>query len=344
MTKTLRVNLTPGYDIYVGNGVRHILGEKIDRESKIIVISDTNVFALYGNEVTGELKKQGINVCDFVIAPGENSKSPEVLLTLWNYLAENGFGRNDTVIALGGGVVGDVSGFAAATYMRGMRFVQMPTSLLSMVDSSVGGKTAVNLDAGKNTVGSFYQPDFVIIDTDFLDTLSEKEYANGMAEAIKCGMIKKDIRKLIENGADISEIICECVALKAGIVEKDEHDTGIRHLLNFGHTVGHAIEKVSGFTVSHGEAVSIGMAKMTELSLDLGLCKESTYTGLIKILEDAGLPVKTDLDTEDIIRAISKDKKVADSNISVILALDDTCIVKDYPLNFFTDMLRKANS
>ena len=247
--KKLTVNVGKGYDILIEKGIiNHTVDyiKNVTKAKKICLISDTNVFPLYGETVENSLLGGGYEVYDYIYTAGEESKTTATVISMVEFMAQNEFTRNDLVVALGGGVCGDMAGFASAIYLRGIDFVQIPTSLLAQVDSSVGGKTAVDLPQGKNLCGAFHQPVLVLIDTDTLTTLTPHFYSDGMAEAIKTGCIKSEsLFELIENNDSreiIDEIVYRCVCIKAGVVERDEKEHGERALLNFGHTPGHAIE------------------------------------------------------------------------------------------------------
>lgn len=302
---------------------------KIFNGEKIFIITDKNVDKYYGDIVLNSLKKDGFNVAKYCIEPGEESKSFDTLLEIYDKLLDFKLTRKDLIITLGGGVIGDLGGFVAATFLRGVSFVQIPTSLLAQVDSSVGGKVAVDLPRGKNLVGSFYQPKGVLIDPNVLETLDEKFYKDGMGEVIKYGCIKdKALFNLLNtlNSRDevmehVEDIIYTCCNIKREIVERDEKDTGDRMILNFGHTLGHAIEKYFGFSkFTHGEGVAIGMYLITKLCEEKGLVKEKYSEDIKEILVRYGLPFEVDLkDRDTIIEAISLDKKNMGSRLKVII-------------------------
>ena len=302
---------------------------KIFNGEKIFIITDKNVDKYYGDIVLNSLKKDGFNVAKYCIEPGEESKSFDTLLEIYDKLLDFKLTRKDLIITLGGGVIGDLGGFVAATFLRGVSFVQIPTSLLAQVDSSVGGKVAVDLPRGKNLVGSFYQPKGVLIDPNVLETLDEKFYKDGMGEVIKYGCIKdKALFNLLNtlNSRDevmehVEDIIYTCCNIKREIVERDEKDTGDRMILNFGHTLGHAIEKYFGFSkFTHGEGVAIGMYLITKLCEEKGLVKEKYSEDIKEILVRYGLPYEVDLkDKDTIIEAISLDKKNMGSRLKVII-------------------------
>lgn len=325
--KKLTVNVGKSYDILIEKGILSDCGKYIkvvSNAKKVCVISDTNVFPLYGDTVKKSLSSNGFDVIDYVFTAGEESKKPEEIIKMVEYLAENEFTRNDIVVALGGGVVGDMAGFAAAIYLRGIDFVQLPTSLLAQVDSSVGGKTAVDLPQGKNLCGAFHQPVLVLADPNTLDTLSPHFFSDGLAEAIKMGCIKsKSLFEKIENNNAfdvIDEIIYECDALKARVVENDEKEHGERAQLNFGHTGGHAIEKLHGFKdVSHGEAVGMGMVLITKAEEENGLLEKGTSLRIAKLLEKYNLRTADTNSPENIISAMNADKKRTSDSINFTL-------------------------
>lgn len=328
--KTLKVNLgVNSYDILIGKGLIDEVGSHIKSDGgKVFIITDTNVAPLYLNRVSNSIKNKGYKVASIVLEAGESTKSFETMPRIFTSMLAFKITRSDLVITLGGGVVGDLGGFVAATYLRGIDFVQVPTSLLAQVDSSVGGKVAVDLPEGKNLVGAFYQPKKVIIDTDTLQTLTEKYYRDGMAEVIKYGCIKdKDLfEKLEQIGSreelfnHIDDIVYTCCDIKRKVVEVDEKDTGERILLNFGHTYGHSVEKAynySGF--SHGEAVAIGMYYITCISERLGQTEKGTAERLKQILINYSLPFECEINDSSLINSISNDKKNFGDTLKVVL-------------------------
>ena len=315
--KTLKVNAGKGYDILIESGIISSCGtyiKKIKSAKKVCLISDTNVVKLYGKTVESSLLENGFEVIKFVFEAGEQSKTIETISSMLEFMAENEMTREDLVVALGGGVCGDMAGFAAAIYLRGIDFVQIPTSLLAQVDSSVGGKTAVDLPQGKNLCGAFHQPILVLIDPEVLKTLSFRFFSDGMAEAIKMGCIKS--ASLFEKifrmnlNEELEDIIYECVSLKAGVVERDEKEHGERALLNFGHTAGHAIEKLHNFEgITHGEAVGIGMLIICEAGERNGLTEKGTRARIEAVLKKYNLPTCDENSLADIIGAMNADKK-----------------------------------
>lgn len=328
--RTVTVNVGKSYEILIEKGIIASCGQYIadvSNASKVCVISDSNVFPIYGDTVVESLKSAGYSVFDYVFPAGEGSKTTSTVVGMVEFLAQKELTRGDLVVALGGGVTGDMAGFAASIYLRGIDFVQIPTSLLAQVDSSVGGKTAVDLPQGKNLCGAFHQPILVLIDPDTLSTLTPHFFADGMAEAIKTGCIKSaPLFELIENGdaeADIEEIIRQCVSIKAGVVERDEKEHGERALLNFGHTAGHGIEKLHNFTtISHGEAVGIGMVMITKAGEANGITKPGTSDRIANVLKKYDLMTEDCNSVEDIISAMSADKKRTSDSIKFTLLTD----------------------
>lgn len=323
--RTLSVDL-PGreYKIHIGAGLISSSAELLSGlvgGRKAAVITDSNVAPLYAERLMARLKEAGAAPFSVTVEAGENSKSLCVFEKVVTEIMEYDFSRSDCVVALGGGVVGDLAGFAASSLLRGVKLIQVPTTLLSQVDSSVGGKTAVNLSVGKNLVGTFYQPSAVIIDTDTLATLPEREISCGMAEIIKYSAIRdaEMAEALLDGGYEIEDIIARCCAIKAAIVLNDERDTGERMLLNFGHTVGHAIENYCGYGVhSHGAAVAMGMCIITDYAERNGLSDKGTLDTIRRLCEKYGLP--TEFERRDgLLAAASHDKKRAGDKLSIVL-------------------------
>lgn len=347
--KTISVATGRPYNILIERGLINSCGEEIRKVSnakRVMVISDSNVFPIYGDTVVESLKNNGFEVFSCIFTAGEQSKRLETIYTFYNELANNGFTRSDLIVALGGGVTGDMSGFTASTYLRGIDFVQIPTSLLSQVDSSVGGKTGVDIPQGKNLVGAFWQPNVVLIDPNTLSTLSEHFFSDGMAEVIKYGCIKNAelFNTLKDKNAKeiIDEIIYECVKIKRDVVEIDERDHGERALLNFGHTLGHAIEKEYSFEgISHGQAVAIGMVMITKASEMAGITPTGTAKQIEELCKKYNLPTTDKTPVESIVKSSFSDKKSTASNISLIV-LNKIGDSKIYPvaksdmLNFVT--------
>lgn len=315
--KKLTVNVNDKYDILIEKGLIKKAGEltkTVLSGKKLVLVSDTNVYPIYGDDVKSSLEAQGYDVYTYIFEAGEASKTTKTVIDMVEFMAQNELTREDGVVALGGGVCGDMAGFAAAIFLRGIKFVQIPTSLLAQVDSSVGGKTAVDLPQGKNLCGAFHQPSLVIIDPNVLDTLTEHYFADGMGEVIKYGCIKSETlfnRLENENPKDfIDDLIFECVDIKRQVVENDEKEHGERALLNFGHTCGHAIEKLWNFeAVSHGEAVGIGMVMITRVSENIGITEKGTTDRIINVLKKNGMKIEDTHSISEIVGAMSADKK-----------------------------------
>ena len=327
---TVTVSASKTYDILIGGGLLSHLGEavkKLGKSQKICVVSESTVFPLYGKTVTDSLECAGFSVVSFVFPAGEESKNGSVFLELLNFLAQSGLTRSDMIVALGGGVTGDLAGFAAACYLRGIRFVQVPTTLLAAVDSSVGGKTAIDLPAGKNLAGAFCQPSLVLCDTDTLNTLPVDTFRDGCAEVIKYGILYDPVlfAHLEEKGLDFDReaVITRCVELKRDVVMEDEFDTGARMKLNLGHTIGHGVEAKSHFTLSHGKAVAIGMAIVSRA------CGCADTQRILGILSRFGLPATTEDTADEILAYALSDKKRSGDLVKLILpnAIGDCSIV-----------------
>ena len=318
------------YPIYIERGILGKAAEKIGEMyhgKRIMILSDDRVYAIYGAALKEQLS-EGYECYETVIPHGEKSKSFETLPQVYASLLNAKISRSDLIIALGGGVVGDLAGFVAATYLRGIRFVQIPTSLLAQVDSSVGGKVAVDLPQGKNLVGAFYQPKLVLIDPDVLDTLPKRYITDGMGEVIKYGCIKDAqlFERLEACGSfeglkeELTEVIADCVDIKRKVVEEDEFDTGERMLLNFGHTLAHTIEQYYGYErESHGEAVAIGMYQITKLSEEKGLTLKGQAERIGKVLTSYGLPLTSGTELSRLTEAMKLDKKNLNNSLKLIL-------------------------
>ncbi len=330
---SIRVNASESYDVLIGKGIMSDCGKLISQVTgahKLALITDDNVNSIYGDSVAGCLSEQGYTVCRFVFKHGEASKCADTLNSIYGFLAENNFTRTDAIVALGGGVTGDMAGYAAATYLRGMDFIQMPTSLLAQVDSSVGGKTAIDIPQGKNLVGAFKQPKLVICDTDALKTLPRDFLTDGMGEVVKYAMIRSEGLFKVLSEHDINsitdvmdDIIVECVSIKRDVVEADEFDTGERMLLNFGHTLGHSIEKYYNYTgVSHGRAVAKGMELITGLAEAQNMCRSGLTAELTGCLERYGLTGVVAPATASLGGACMNDKKRTGGSISIVVCSD----------------------
>lgn len=321
--KKITVNASKAYDIIIEKGILDRIGEiaqGLHLQGKACVISDSNVAPLYIERAKRSLEKSGFEVVEYVFLAGEASKNATTYVEILNFLAQNHISRNDTLFALGGGVCGDLTGFCAATYMRGINFIQIPTSLLACVDSSVGGKTGIDLKYGKNLAGAFYQPKAVLIDAEVLESLPEEYFADGMAEVIKYAMIRGEgIEKLIEEDADIEEIIARCVKIKRDVVCEDEFEGGVRKILNFGHTAGHAIEAEADFLLSHGRCVATGMYIVTNAWEKRGLCEMGTCDILKKMLDKYGLETSCNYSPEVLCERARSDKKASGAFVDLIV-------------------------
>lgn len=323
----IEVQTHPPYIVHIEPGVLDKAGElisaKIPKDAKLLIISDTHVFPIYGARLEASLQAAGLHTYRFVFQAGEQAKKLATVCEIYECLAENGFTRSDAIVTLGGGVAGDMGGFAAATFLRGIPFFQVPTSLLSQVDASVGGKTGVDLPFGKNLVGAFHQPRIVITDPQTLDTLPQKQINDGMGEVIKYGCIADPgLFVLLESGKalDMADAIARCIRCKKEFVEADTKDTGRRMMLNFGHTFGHALEKLGGFSdLLHGEAVGIGMVIAAKLGEKLGVTVSGTAARIRLVLEMQGLPTTHGYTGSALIAATALDKKSDGSKLNLIL-------------------------
>lgn len=324
--RTIDVKTGRSYRILIERHLLQSAGDYIRPLTKAIravIVSDSNVAPLYAETVRRSLEDNGFEASLFVFAAGEGSKRLDTIAKMYAHFYEHGLTRTDIVIALGGGVTGDMAGFAAATYLRGIDFVQIPTSLLAQVDSSVGGKTGVDLPGGKNLVGAFWQPILVLIDPETLHSLPPKFLRDGLGEVIKYGCIRSlPLFERLEqqNAADfIDDIIFECVSIKRDVVEHDERDTGERAILNFGHTLGHALEKLNGYSaMTHGEAVAAGAAILTRISEAHGMTRAGTFERLKALLQKYDLPTEGNFPLKDIVEATRGDKKSTGKAINFV--------------------------
>ncbi len=342
--KTIHVEASRSYDIHIGRDILSRIGEYIRPiigECRIGMLTDSTVDALYGSRIDGYLATAGYTVYKFVVPAGEASKCSDNLLAFLNFLAEHKLTRSDAVLAFGGGVVGDMAGLSAALYLRGVKYIQVPTTLLAAVDSSVGGKTAIDIPAGKNLIGAFYQPSLVLCDTSLMDTLAPDIYRDGCAEVIKYGVIlDKNLYDTLSNiPFDRESVVARCVEIKRDVVQQDEFDNGIRGLLNFGHTFGHAIEKLSNFGVSHGAAVAKGMYIAAKMAPLCGLCNVADE--LSALLEKYGFNISCDYSACELYDAILSDKKRRGGSISVVLPRAiGNCILVDMPVEELYEKLK----
>ena len=327
----IQVKTDRPYAVTIQRGVLDQAGALLAQVKKpgcqVMIVSDSNVFPLYGQRVAASLEGAGFRVSQFVFSAGEEHKQIDTVCQMYEALAQNGFTRSDLLLTLGGGVAGDMGGFAAATYLRGIPFVQVPTTLLSQVDASVGGKTGVDLPFGKNLVGAFHQPLAVLADPDTLQTLPERYFRDGMGEVIKYGCIQApDLFQALEQGTaleDLESVLAQCVACKKILVEEDARDTGARMVLNFGHTFGHALEKLHHFQdLSHGEAVGIGMVLACQAGEHLGITAPGTGEKVRRVLERYGLPTEDRFTKEELVQATALDKKSDGDTLRLILLRD----------------------
>lgn len=343
MTEKVIVNLGErSYPVYVTSGYDNFtecFAGMGFLSSKAVIITDTNVYKYQYGDFDSALKKHGFKTEFFVIEAGEESKNLQNLQRIYKFFLDNELDRTSTVIALGGGVVGDLAGYAAATYLRGVNFVQVPTTLLSQADSSVGGKVGVDFEGAKNLIGAFYQPKFVYINVNSLKTLPLRELRSGLAETIKHGLIKdigfltyikENIKELFNCNEDILKhvAITNCT-IKASVVEQDEKEDDVRATLNLGHTIGHALESVSNFRLSHGECVSVGIAGAFRLARKLDMISGEYEIMVINILKSAGLPVsQSGVDVEKVYTQMYLDKKVRRGRLNFILPIAPGQVVR----------------
>ncbi|HTY78803.1 MAG TPA: 3-dehydroquinate synthase [Candidatus Bathyarchaeia archaeon] len=351
------VRLGPrSYRILVGTGLHAGIGSELVRLKvgrKVALVTDSSIQALHGETVSRSLAEAGFDVTRVLLPEGEAAKTLEVAASTWDRFLEAGLDRTSTVVALGGGAVGDLAGFTAATYMRGVNFVQVPTTLLAQVDASIGGKTAIDHARAKNLIGAFYQPRLVIADTAALLTLPEREYRSGMAEVIKHGIVLDAAYFAeVERGAaalrarepaTLEAIVAGSCRLKASVVERDEQEAELRHVLNYGHTIGHAVEAITGYQrFAHGEAVSLGIAAEAAIAERLGLAGPATRARQVAALEAVGLPVRgVGEPPERVVEALSRDKKAKDGRVPFVLAPEIGAfrLVYDVPRGTILDAL-----
>ena len=348
--KKVRVSTSTEYDILIGKGLLSQVGKEVAKRispCKAAIITDSQVDSLFSASVASSLSDAGFSLCKFVFPRGEGSKHIGTLSDILEFLAENEMTRQDVIIALGGGVVGDMAGFAAAVYQRGIRFVQIPTTFLAAVDSSVGGKTAIDLKAGKNMAGAFYQPQLVLCDTNTLHTLPKEIFADGVAETLKYGIIGDEaLFSKVESLAymqELEEIIETCVTMKRDIVMRDEFDNGERQLLNLGHTLGHSIEKLSRFTISHGHAVAIGLVLIANVAEAKGIGQGGMAERIRKALVKNGLPVKTEYSPQEVAQGAFMDKKRRGETISFVFPEKiGSCRIEKIPVDEVEQLVAAA--
>jgi 3-dehydroquinate synthase len=344
----LRVELpSHSYPIWFGQNLFEQSGELLSpicRSKKIALVTNPTVWELFGPRVMAALRSAGFDVVLVLMPDGEQYKTLDTLANLYEQLLAGGLDRHSTIIALGGGVVGDTAGFAAATYMRGISFIQAPTTLLAQVDSSVGGKVAVDAGQAKNLVGAFYQPKAVIIDTDTLSMLPYHHLRSGLAEVVKHGVLGSPhlFEHIEQSGAEpIEWIVREAIQVKIDIVQQDPEERGIRAILNLGHTTGHAIEAVTGFQVSHGDGVAIGILAATYIAMDMGICAGDVLPRLLAVYKRLGLPSTVQADPAIIYQAMFSDKKKSDGHLRFILpkAIGQVVTRDDVPETTIMDAL-----
>ncbi len=338
------------YPVRIGQGLLARLGETASALAKgrtAFVATDSNVGPLYLSRATASLSAAGFRTPSLAVPAGEASKTPARLLELYEAFAAAGLTRSDLVVALGGGVVGDLAGFAAATWMRGVPVLQVPTTLLAQVDSSIGGKTGIDLPAGKNLVGAFHQPAAVVSDTSLLGTLPRTRMAEGMSEVVKYGCIAdEELFAAVESGfCDLDWLVERCVRIKTGVVSRDEKDTGERMILNFGHTLGHALERASAFALSHGEAVAAGMHAAALVGERLGVTPAGTAERLAAVLVRQGLPTRAALDPETVVAGLASDKKRLSGKVHfVFLERIGEAAVHPIPLDDLVRLFREVGA
>ncbi|MBE7069019.1 MAG: 3-dehydroquinate synthase [Ruminococcaceae bacterium] len=320
------------YDVIIGDGAVSVLGTEVKKlcpgALKALIVSETNVAPLYLDRVKKELEGAGIEAVSYVFEAGERSKGIEAIAAMWNTMAEAGFTRTDIVVGLGGGVTTDMAGFAAATFLRGINVIQLPTSLLAMVDASIGGKTGIDIAKGKNQVGAFWQPSVVIEDISFLKTLPDEVFTEGMGEVVKHAFIvdpelltklEKANGSIRDDEALLEDLVAMNVADKASVVKEDENDNGRRQILNYGHTIGHVIERDSGYTKPHGICVAKGMGIMIDACVRAGSLDAGTAERMKNLMKLYKLPVSDDITPGAIVEGAMNDKKKRGGTISVIL-------------------------
>lgn len=338
--KTLRVNTARAYDILVGRGLLEqagALSREVNGGSRALIVTDSHVFPLYAGAAARSFEEAGYQTAVFTFPAGEENKRLEIIAEIYGRLAAGGFTRKDLLVALGGGVTGDMTGFAAATWLRGMDFVQIPTTLLAQVDSSVGGKTGVDIPQGKNLVGAFWQPRLVIVDTSTLETLPPAFFTDGVGEIVKYACIRdRELFDLLESGealtpARLEETVLRCIDCKRGVVERDEREAGERKLLNFGHTLGHALERYYHYEgPTHGCAVAVGMARITAASEARGLTVPGTGERLLRVLKRCGLPADDPANNAALLPGVSMDKKRDGVSIDLVILreIGDACVYR----------------
>ena len=349
--KIVRMKTHKEYNVIIDYGLLNRAGDYIYSAiggDIAAIVTDDMVSSLYLERLRTSLKTANYQTAVFTLRNGEASKNVFTYSRVLEFLAENRITKSDVVVALGGGVVGDIASFAAATYMQGIPYAQIPTTLIAAVDSSIGGKTALNLDAGKNLVGAFHQPGVVLCDLEFLEKLPPRVFVEGCASVIKFAMIADDgLFHMLGNGnsLELKEIVARCVELKRDIVCEDELENGARSLLDFGHTIGHAIEHLSKYKISHGKATSIGMATETMAAVRLGMCDEECYDSLVGLLHKFGLPIRTRFEADEVLRAAMTDKKRNGESMTLVFPRRiGKCILSSVNIEKYERIIKERTS
>lgn len=346
----IKIKTSEGYDVKIGRGLLGQAGrliKEVHQPCSVGLVSDDNVAETYMEQVAASLENEGFTVVKYVFPAGEQSKNMGQLESLLDFFARNEIGRSDLVAALGGGVTGDLAGFAAACFQRGISYVQLPTSLLAAVDSSVGGKTAVNLPSGKNLAGAFLQPKLVICDVDTFKTLPKEELSSGGAECVKYALLGEPslLSLLTEQGLNAvwEDIIAPCVSYKGEVVMEDEKEQGLRKLLNLGHTVGHAAEKLSGYTIRHGEGVAMGMVVICRWAEKTGRCEKGVLDKLLASLKALNLPTICPYSVEELAKAALGDKKRQGDSITLVLPQKlGKCVLETVKTSQLRDIIQEG--
>lgn len=344
----ITINGSTSYNVLIERNILDNVGNILREElggNKALVVTDTHVAALYLGEVSDSLGEAGYNVTSLKLSPGEETKNIDNYVLLLNTLSENEFSTSDLIIALGGGTIGDLAGFVASTYKRGMKFVQLPTTLLACVDSSIGGKSAINLVAGKNQVGTIRNPSIVFCDPNVVSSLSKDALLEGYAEIIKYGILNGseiiDLLRIAAISKDYSEVIAKAISIKKSYVEEDECDSNSRQFLNLGHLVGHAIEAASNYSISHGKAVALGLIIESKCCSLSGLCEMSSYLKISSIVREFGFDDANHYGLHELLPYMLRDKRIRDGKIDIVVpASIGNCILRKLPVSDIEDFLR----
>lgn len=343
-----RVSASSEYDIYIGSCIINNIGSYINDilpPCKICLITDSNVNSLYSQVVISSLMEAGFQTVKIVFPAGEHSKNLSTYTNIVSALAEEGITRSDSIISLGGGVVSDIAGFVASTYMRGISYIHIPTTLLSSIDASVSGKTSINLPNGKNLIGSFWQPSLVVCDTKLFETLDAHQLQDGMAEAVKSAVVSEAslLGHIYKN--EIDYIVKRCISIRKSFVEADERDTGIRQLLNFGHTIGHAVEKLSSYNIPHGQAIATGMIIEARAAYRMGLTNTDISYDLSNIFSSIGFNTQLPSYDDTLYQLTLKDKKICNNNITVIVPEEiGKATLQKLPINMLKEYIISGTS